>query len=414
MQFFASFAPLRELSFRTDEKHVISTTQHEANAPLLLVDLSEGFGGVDVHILDLARGLHGRRPYGVATIENSPLHHKLRAAGLHVESVPYTKRDPRTLLALWRIIQHGGYRLVDAHNEQSWLWGLSAAQLAGVPGRLATVHLPWRVIPGGIKGKIQEGLLQICHRWGCRFATVSRSIATQLQAIGVPEDKITVIYNAVGTAPSPAADENATPVSVAALTGWPTESYIITIVGRLTRQKGHHFLLQALAQVRERYPQVRCLIVGDGKLRPTLEAQVDALNLREYVYFTGFREDVGQLLAGCDLFCLSSYAEGLPYAALEACQYRLPLLLSAVDGIQELFTHGETAYLTPVSDVSALAAGIAWYIEHPSEAAAMGTAAQDFVQRKLTPATMLAAKEALYDRLAGEDHVVPPPMEQTP
>jgi glycosyltransferase involved in cell wall biosynthesis len=380
-------------------------TAHD-QPPLLLVDLSEGYGGVDVHILDLARGLHGRRPYGVATVAGSPLHQRLLAAGLTAEPVPHAKRDPRTLFALWRIIRRGGYRLVDAHNEQSWLWGVTAAKLAGA-APIATVHLPWRVIPGGRKGQLQEALLRRCRQWGAHFVTVSHSIANQLRAIGAPEARITVIYNAVDSA-APVA----TPLSIQQVTGWPRESYVATIVGRLTKQKGHHFLLTALAQVRQRHPHVRVLIVGDGELRPALTAQVAALGLTDSVHFTGFRQDVPQLLAESHLFCLPSYAEGLPYAALEAAQHQVPLLLSAVDGIRELFIHKATAYLTPVGDVTALAEGIAWCVENPTAAQALGAAAHTFVQRELTPAKMLAAKIALYDRVGRRRPPLSPTVEQ--
>jgi glycosyltransferase involved in cell wall biosynthesis len=372
------------------------------------VNLSEGYGGVDVHIMDLAKALQGRRAYAVATIQGSPLYTQLRAAGLPVEPLPYTKRDPRNLLQLWRIIRRGGYRVVDAHNEQSWLWGLAAAKLAGVQGLIATVHLPWRVIPGGIKGQLYEGLLRRCRQWGAHFVTVSGSIAGHLRDMGVPPERVTVIYNAVDMA----ANGTVLPLSLPQLTGWPAESYVIVVVGRLTAQKGHHLLLEALAQVRRQHPQVRGLIVGEGKLRPQLEAQAASLGLTDIVHFTGFRQDIPALLAGADLFCLPSYAEGLPYAALEAAQFRLPLLLAAVDGIGELFTHNATAYLTPVGDAKALAAGITWFIRHPAAAKALGAAAHSFIKTRLQPATMVAAKEQIYDRLTTDQGALPPSWEQ--
>ncbi|MEZ4682484.1 MAG: glycosyltransferase family 4 protein [Caldilineaceae bacterium] len=387
-----------------------SRTINKTAPPLLLVDLSEGYGGVDVHALDLAKALHGRRPYGVATVAGSPLHNHLTAAGLCAEPVPHPKRDPRNLLALRHIIHRGGYQLVDAHNEQSWLWGLGAAKLAGVRGLIATVHLPWRVIPGGFKGYLQEQLLHTCRRWGAHFVTVSHSIAAQLQAIRVPPTQIEVIYNAI----EPTANGAVEPCAIAGLTGWPAASFVVVVVGRLTAQKGHHFLLSALAQVRQQYPQVRGLIVGEGKLRPQLERQAAALGLTDHVHFTGFRQDIPALLAGSDLFCLPSYAEGLPYAALEAAQCRLPLLLSAVDGIRELFTHNETAYLTAVGDVAALANGIAWFVEQPAAAERMGEAAHTFIRQNLDPATMVAAKERLYQRVAAGCGPFPCPAEQSP
>ena len=160
-----------------------------------------------------------------------------------------------------------------------------------------------------------------------------------------------------------------------------------------------------MAQLKRHYPQVRCLIVGDGKLQSNLEAQVTTLGLNDVVHFTGFCPDVSQLLPGCDLFCLPSYAEGLPYAALEATQFRLPLLLSAVDGIRELFAHKETAYLTPVGDVAAIAEGIAWSVEHPTDTRAMGEAAHAFVSTHLTMANMLTAKEQIYERVGSPDRL---------
>lgn len=365
---------------------------------VLIVDLARHYGGTDVRVMDVAQALHGRYPYAVATLSGSPLHERLQAAGLHALPLPFIRSDPRILVALGRAIRQGGFQVVDAHNVQSQGWGLLAATLARVPRRIATVHTAYGLTPGGFKGWRHEQVLRLNKRWGCHFVTVSQSIQRYLLGLGVAPERVTLSYNGVHF------EELARPAAPSPLRptlGWGSDKYVVVTVGRLERQKGYDFLLEAMSRAAQERPQLRCLFVGEGSERPALEAQSRRLGLESYVHFAGFRQDVTAILPTADAFCLSSRAEGLPYALLEAAAHRLPLLLSRVDGMAELLTHQQTAYFVEVGDVAALAKGLVWLVDHPAEAADLGQAAHDSLRQRLDPARMVAETLAVYWQKAG-------------
>ena len=369
-----------------------SALLQSASPAVLLVALAKRYGGAEVRVFDLARAFHGHLPYAVATLPGSVLHERLLAAGLNTVPLAYGRGDPRLAWALYRLIRQGGYQIVDAHNPQSQWWGLLAAQFAHVPVRVSTVHLAYgRVQTDSLRGKLYEQVLRLNRRWGCRFVTVSQSIRSYLHDLGVAQ--VALIDNAVDldALAAPAPDRGWRQAL-----GWGPDTFVVTVVGRLEPQKGHTYLVEALRLARPRCPQLRCLLVGEGRLRPELEQQIAAAGVADVIHLAGFRRDVPALLAGSDAFCLSSLAEGLPYALLEATAQRLPLLVTRVDGMAELLADRQTALLVPPADPQALADGLCWLAQNPPAARALGQAAYDLVRQRFDPQRMVQQTLAVY------------------
>jgi glycosyltransferase involved in cell wall biosynthesis len=349
------------------------------NDPILIVDLAKYYGGVDVRVTALARMLHGERPYAVATLKGSALHHRLEAADLVSFPVPFSRGDPRILLYLYRLIRKGGYKVVDTHNPQSQFWGGLAATWAGARS-ICTVHSAYGLeYANTLKGRLYELVLQLSYRLGFHFIAVSESVHQYLAELGIPSTRISLIHNAIEYTEETSAGRAAPFFKEL---GWSSDVFVVTVVGRLESVKGHRFLFEALARLAKSRPRLRCLVVGDGYLRSEYEELVRKADLEQIVHFAGFRNDVSVLLSGSDVFCLPSLSEGLPYAVLEACNHRLPLLLSGVGGLAELFDHGKTAFLVPPADVDALARGICWLMDYPVEANGLGEAAFYAVKQK--------------------------------
>ena len=170
----------------------------EESGPVLLVALSQGYGGADVRVFDLARAFHGRIPYAVVVLANSPLWQKLTAAGLSVRPLPYTRSDPRLMWRIYQIIQREGFRVVDAHNPQSQFWGLMAARLAGAPVLVSTVHHAYGLVEElRLRDRLYEKVLRLNIRWSCQFVTVSQSIYDYLLQLGVPQSDLLLSHNAI-------------------------------------------------------------------------------------------------------------------------------------------------------------------------------------------------------------------------
>jgi glycosyltransferase involved in cell wall biosynthesis len=93
---------------------------------------------------------------------------------------------------------------------------------------------------------------------------------------------------------------------------------------------------------------------------------------------------------------LPSLSEGLPYALLEACAYRRPLLVTEVGGMAEFLQHQQTGFLVPPGDAAALAEGLRWLMAHPQAVTEMSQRAFSELERHFSPAEMLAKTLAVY------------------
>ena len=132
----------------------------------------------------------------------------------------------------------------------------------------------------------------------------------------------------------------------------------IICVGRLDAVKGIPLLLEGFAAIKNKHPEARLSIVGDGPARADLEAQAKGLGLRSETQFLGYRasEEVPALLDEADVFVLPSFAEGVPVVFMEAMAAQLPVIASRVAGVGELVEDGVSGYTIPPGDVATLSA----------------------------------------------------------
>ncbi|MFN8455455.1 MAG: glycosyltransferase family 4 protein [Anaerolineae bacterium] len=366
----------------------------EPSRPVLLIDLAQRFGGAEVRVLDTARLLHGQYPYAVAVLAGSPLHQRLEAAGLASLPLPFSRSSPRIMPFLVDAIRRNGYQTVDAHNVQSQFWGHWAARWAGVPTQVSTVHSAYRLEHNGsLKGWLYEQVLRLNSWQGVHFIVVTEAIESYLRQAGIRPKQITLIHNSITL---PADSLRRRDSSLLQALGWPEDAYIVIVVARLEPVKGHTYLIEAIKQVAGQRPRLRCLIVGEGRARAVLEAQIAGSNLQNWVHLAGFRDDVSALLQASDAFCLPSLSEGLPYALLEACAQRLPVLVTQVGGMAQILSHRRTGYLVPPADPAALTQGLEWLMNQPQAAAAMAQAAFEWLQQHFSPAEMLAKTLTVY------------------
>lgn len=149
-----------------------------------------------------------------------------------------------------------------------------------------------------------------------------------------------------------------------AFTGEPPQQMVasktLVTIGRLSEQKGHLVLLDALAALARWGITVETIIAGDGPLRPLLERRIRELGLTGQVVLTGWlsNEQVRGLILSARAVVLPSFAEGLPVVLMEAMALGRPVITTYVAGIPELVTDKICGWLVPAGSVGALAAGI--------------------------------------------------------
>jgi glycosyltransferase involved in cell wall biosynthesis len=142
----------------------------------------------------------------------------------------------------------------------------------------------------------------------------------------------------------------------------------ILCVGRLTPAKGQHLLLDALRQLTDQGHNVRLRLAGNGPDEASLRAQAQRLNLADRVVFEGAvnQDRIRTVYAQADLFCLPSFAEGLPVVLMEAMSMGIPCVTTGITGIRELIHSGIEGLLVPPSDLDALVHALATLIDDDS------------------------------------------------
>jgi colanic acid/amylovoran biosynthesis glycosyltransferase len=157
----------------------------------------------------------------------------------------------------------------------------------------------------------------------------------------------------------------------------------ILFVGRLLHGKGLPLLFEALAELRRRGLDVAATIVGDGPARGELEAAVRSLRLSEHVRFLGAvgQDHIRTHYAEADIFCLPSFAEGIPVVAIEAMAMELPVVTTRIMGIPELVEDCSHGLLVAPGRADELTEALERLVQAPDERRRIGRAAREKVER---------------------------------
>jgi glycosyltransferase involved in cell wall biosynthesis len=290
--------------------------------------------------------------------------------------------------------------LVHAHFAPDGLLALGLAERLQIP-LVTTLHgydvnrTRRRLVGSGRLTWMRYGLFgRRLRERGQLFLAVSDAILTRALEAGFPADRTVVHHNGVDL------DRFRPGESL-------REPGLILHVGRLVEKKGTALLLRALAELRGKWIEARLVVIGEGPLRPRLEAQAMALGLGRAVTFLGARPaaDVAAWMARAWLLAVPSVtagdgdAEGLPTVIPEAAAAGLPAIGSDHSGIPEAIVDGQTGLVVPEGDAAALAAAIGRLLAEPRLRDAMAKAARTLAEGKFDAKRQAALLEAHYDRL---------------
>lgn len=227
--------------------------------------------------------------------------------------------------------------------------------------------------PSNVKERIKFALLAHLYQRSDVIVAVSSGVADDLRRrlTGAAKDKISVIYN-----PCYIPD-----AFVPRLFPDSSRRTTLTVlaVGRLVQQKGFDVLIKAFCLVKQRVPNARLRIVGEGADRAKLEALVKYLCLSEHVTLAGFTRNVADEYRRADLFVCSSRTEGFGNVIVEALSFGLPIVSTACKhGPEEILEGGQYGVLVPVENDEALAEAIVVALRNPVDAGKQLARARDF------------------------------------
>ncbi len=221
------------------------------------------------------------------------------------------------------------------------------------------------------------------------FQTISRDTQQRLKALGVRDEDMLVLPNAIDV-------HDFTP-SQALHGGEQSDTTVIAFSGRLVEVKCLPNLIDALAQLKANCaPRVELWLAGDGPMRSTLEAQVKRLDLSTEVKFFGEIADVPAFLNGAHAYCQVSRMEGLSNSVLEAMASGLPCVLTRISGNEDLLVEGETGFGVDVDDPIGLASQLQKLVDDRQRCRHMGATARQFVESAFSVEHVTAQIERCY------------------
>ena len=266
--------------------------------------------------------------------------------------------------------------------------GFYAAYFAEVPICIRTEHLPYK-----LTDPYQKFLYDQLAAKASRIICVSDEARASFIEAGVPAEKLSTVRNGISVSPS-----KVKPSQVYANLNLPANAQLILTASRLTEQKGHAYLLDAIPGILTACPDAYFVWAGDGPLAQVMQDQIAERGLQGRVKLLGWRDDVHDLLNAATLLVLPSLFEGLPLTMLEALASNIPVVATRVGGIPEAITDRVEGRLVPAADAETLGSAIIEALQQPALRKAWAIAGRTRFEQNFNAARMARDTAAVYKR----------------
>ncbi|BAY07119.1 glycosyltransferase family 1 protein [Calothrix sp. NIES-2098] len=293
-------------------------------------------GGIETWLMQVLHHIDRDRfqmDFLVHTAQPCAYDDEIRALNSQIIPCPHTSRPWTYALNFQRILRdYGPYDIVHSHVHLFSGYVMRLAWQAGVPIRIAHCHTDTSAIEtkGGLNRRLYYSWMK---SWINRYATLGlginpKAVAALFGSTNETDPRWGVIGYCID--PTPFRDE-VDKLTVRAELGIPADVFVVGHIGRFVEVKNHTFILDVAAELAQREPKMRLLLVGDGSLRPEMEQKAQQLGLSDRVIFAGVRSDIPRLMLGAmDIFLFPSLFEGLGNVRLEAQAAGLRSVISNV------------------------------------------------------------------------------------
>jgi len=358
-----------------------SAAAHKKHIVHLISSL--GNGGCENMLLTLLPALHQFR-HTIVTIKTPGyLSDGFSAYGIPV--IPACLghfADVRGYFRLYRIIRSLKPQILTTYLPQADLIGRLLGRLAGVPAIVCSVRARltqspfWPLL-------LADGLTSfLVTHYHFNTPVTAKQYA---KYFFLPQRKITIIPNCLSLADySPHLTDRLTRAELSLR----PDQIVIGCVAQLRKQKGHRFLLTALAKLLLKHQELVLVLVGTGQQKHRLQKQIKRLNIQHHVIMLGNRGDIPDILPLFDIFVLPTLYEGMSRALLEAMASKLPIITTDLPENRAIFTPHHSALLVKPRDPTALAASLEQLIFNPARRSSLAKAAYRQVQNYDTPKTV--------------------------
>jgi glycosyltransferase involved in cell wall biosynthesis len=317
-------------------------------------------------------------------------------------SVPPLKRDidissdTIALAQLYGIFRKERFDVVHTHTAKAGALGRLAAGLARVP---AVVHTPhghnfYGYFSPGASSAIMK-IEKFLAKFTDRIVALTELEKSDYVNFGISNPgRISVIYQGIDLDKF-ARDRKDTRDLKSAL-GIRSEDPVIGMAGRLEPVKGSMFFIEAASEISKKFPEARFIVAGEGSLRIAMENRSRELGLSQKIIFTGWIEDMREVLPVFDVMVMPSLNEAVGMALIEAQAQEVPVVATKVGGIPEVVIDNKTGILVPPSDPAGMAGAVCGLLADKKRRAEMGEAGRMWVYDKFNAEAMADKTSALY------------------
>jgi glycosyltransferase involved in cell wall biosynthesis len=374
----------------------MSSGKNQGRVRVLLVVPALETGGAERMVVSLALGMdHDRFEVGLLSFWGR------RAPALEAlldESPVKTwflgKRpgfDPKVFVRLDEVIREFRPQVVHTHLR-ALRYSLPSCLLHRVPIKVHTLHSN---VGTALEGTLEKLEFKAAALAGVITVALGAAIAEAMpKAYGFSPGAIIPNGVSLDRFARPASFERA---ELRKALGFGVDDFLFVSVGRLSEEKNHRLLIDAFSTLPKTNPSM-LVLVGDGPLRPSLEAQIKSLSLDDRVLFLGNRDDVAQLLWVADGFVLSSDIEGVPLSLIEALGAGIPVIATQVGSVPEMIINKENGLLVQPGNRDDLAEAMETLMTQPELAMRLVSQALVVARARYDLPVMVAAYQQLYER----------------
>lgn len=367
----------------------------------LITAWREGLYGGEKVVLNLASSVDTSK-FNVVIVafgeekDDIPLLRSAAAKGITVDIIPSrTRYDARGIFDVRKMINRYKVNILHCHGYKSDVLGYFAA-LAGKVKLVATLHGWW--VGDSTKSRFHNALDMHFIRYFDRIVVVSQSLLEAIERDKALSGKTVLIPNCVNTNKFGKTRDRDI---IRSGLGIPPGAVLLGTVSRLTEEKGHTYLLDALAKLRKAGKDIYLIVAGEGPLESQLKARSVELGLGKNVIFAGFRDDVSDIISALDIFLMPSLSEGLPMAVLEAMAAGKQVIATNVGGIPSIIRDRQTGIFIKPKDDSSIVEAVTGLLEDRRLFGEIAANAEKFIRENYSLDIMAGQYEKVYFEILG-------------
>jgi len=373
---------------------------------ILYLITKSNWGGAQRNVFDLGKAMKEKgHEVAVALGGEGVLRKHLEDAGIYTHPIGSMRRDisvgedAGSLKEIFSIIRHRKPDILHVHSAKAAGLGALAGRMLGVKNIVYTVH-GWAF---NESRPFHQRIAIIFLSWLTILLSHKVIVLSQYeydQTLRFPYAKGKVFLIPLGIQAPTFVSVDGAKQAISKTLGISITDFnkktVIVVIAELHPNKGLSYLIEAFSSVIPQYPNVLCVIIGDGQERSNLTDQIKERALGEHVRIIGYVENAAEYLKAFSVLVLPSIKEGLPYVLFEAGFASLPVLSTTVGGIPEIIEDMKSGILVQPKNPRELAHALSFMIEQPIERRKYGAALRERVLREFSFEKMITETENIY------------------